>query len=214
MPNLGVKNSESAWASEYLGKLGGGKPVLALGLGASRPTKSWPIERFAAIAVEWCRQPNAGGAFGLLGPRETAMEHEFLKAVDDCLGESVKDPAERAALRGKISVQSRLGIRELSAVLGSVAAFVGNDSGPKHVAVARQTPTVTLFGPEHPFEWHPYPVTQHPYFFVEDLPCRKDAAPGMPPWCSLDLCVQEQHKCMRQIGTSAVLSKCLEVARK
>jgi ADP-heptose:LPS heptosyltransferase len=213
MPHLEVRSQEAAWATEFLEKLGGGLPVLALGIGASRPTKGWPLERFATIAVQWCRT-QGGAAFGLLDSNETIVEHEFLKAIDDCLSATVLDQAERAALRAKISVQSRFKIRELSAILGSVSAFVGNDSGPRHVAVARQTPTVTLFGPEHPFEWHPYPVAEHPYFFLDGLHCRKDAAPGMPPWCALDLCTEQQHKCMRQIGTDAVFAKCIEVARK
>ena len=213
LPSLSFRSEEKAWARDYVTKLGNGKPVLALGLGASRPTKSWPVERYATLAVQWCRS-QGGAAFGILTLAEDHLRIEFLKSVDHILSTTVSDPAERAGLRARISVEARFQVRELASVLSAASVFAGNDSGPKHVAVAAQTPTVTLFGPEHPFEWHPYPTAKHPYFFVENLACRKDAAPGMPPWCSLDLCVQEQHKCMRQIGTDAVLEKCLEVAQK
>ena len=210
MPSLRVRDLESRWATDFVEKLG--SPVLALGIGASRPTKGWPLERFAALAVGWCRA-RKGSAIALIGSGEESLRKEFLKAVDDVLSVTVTDPAEKAAVRGGISAESRLGIRELAAFLGAASVFAGNDSGPKHIAVAVGTPTVTLFGPEHPFEWHPYRQDLHPLFFLEKLPCRKDAAPGMPPWCALDLCVQEQHKCMRLIGTDAVLQKCLEVER-
>jgi ADP-heptose:LPS heptosyltransferase len=210
LPVLCSRTAEAAWAKDFVNRIGQGKPILALGLGASRPTKSWPIERFAALAVQWSRTQE-GAALALAGPQEDTLRKEFLKSVDDILSSSVSDASERTRLRSRISAESRLNLREITAFLGAASVFVGNDSGPKHIAVATGTPTVTLFGPEHPLEWHPYSATQHPYFFIENLACRKDAEPGMPPWCALDLCTQEQHKCMRLIGSDAVLEKCVEV---
>lgn len=212
LPILRVREPELQWAKNYVHKLGGGKPMFAVSLGASRPTKSWPVERFAAAALGWCRSRD-GIAVAILGPSENHLKTEFLKALDDQLSTIVTDAYERTKLRARITVESRLSVRELAALISQSAVLLGNDSGPKHLAVATGTPTVTLFGPEHPFEWHPYPTARNPYFFVENLACRMDAMPGMPPWCGLDLCIQEQYKCMRLIGTDAVLEKCIEVAK-
>jgi len=99
-------------------------------------------------------------------------------------------------------------------MLSQLAVFAGNDSGPRHLAVAVGTPTVTLFGPEHPFEWHPYPEDRHPRFFVDNLPCRRDAMPGMPAWCGLHDCVAEAHKCMTMIEAGPVFEAIRRVARK
>jgi len=210
LPLLQSTASEKTWAQGYVAQLGQGQPVLALGLGASRPTKAWPLDRFASVAVEWCRQKK-GAAIAVTGPNEKTLSSDFLKAVDDVLSTAVPDLAERASVRNRISSQSQFTVRELSALLGAVTLFLGNDSGPKHMAIAQGTSTVTLFGPEHPFEWHPYPQKKNPYFFVETLTCRKDAQPGKQPWCGLEVCVQEQHQCMKLIGTNQVLQKCFDL---
>jgi heptosyltransferase-2 len=104
-------------------------------------------------------------------------------------------------------------IRRLAATLSEGAVYAGNDSGPRHLAVAVGTPTVTIFGPEDPLEWHPYPLERHPILFVKGLACRRDAAPGAPPWCGIRVCVLEGHRCMTGITPAEVLAKCQEVAR-
>jgi ADP-heptose:LPS heptosyltransferase len=213
LPCLPLQPSELADARARLDRLGLRGQVLGLGLGSSRPTKSWPEKRFAALALAWCRAKPQGSVLALAGPQEEPRVHEFLQALDDLLSAEVPDTSERARLRSRISSEAGLTLRQLAAALGALSVFAGNDSGPRHVAVATGTPTVTLFGPEHPFEWHPYPGTEHPFIFIDNLACRRDADAGMPAWCGLHECVAEQHKCMNQIGVDAVLEACLKVAR-
>jgi ADP-heptose:LPS heptosyltransferase len=212
LPRLYPRTTEREDAQERFTRLGLQAPVLAIGLGASRPAKSWPVERFAGLAVHWARR-TGGSAVALTGPDEALLAHDFMKAVDDALTGGVDDGQERAALRARVVVEAGMPVRRLAAFLERCAAFAGNDSGPKHVAVAVGTPTVTVFGPEHPFEWHPYPLERNPYLFVDGLPCRRDAAEGMPAWCGVHECREEQHKCMRQIGIEQVLEHALRVKR-
>jgi len=207
LPQLHLKETELQAATERLKQHGLKTPVLAIGLGSSRPTKSWPIERFAALAIAW-NQRTGGSVLALAGPGEESLSHHFLKSCDDALGATYSDLPERASARAQIACEVGIPLRMLAALLQVSDVFVGNDSGPKHIAVAVNTPTITLFGPEHPFEWHPYPSDLHPYLFVEGLACRKDAQPGMPPWCGLNACEIEEHKCMRQIGVEEVFTQC------
>lgn len=208
MPRLPIQDFELQKAKERIGALGLSGPILAIGLGASRPTKSWPIERFAALGISWI-QSTGGSVLAFVGQSEMNLAQEFLRQVDDQL--SPIETADRGPIRAKIAVEAGLQLRMLAAMLSECNVFAGNDSGPKHMAVAVGTPTVTVFGPEHPFEWHPYPQESHPYFFVEGLPCRKDADPGMPAWCGLNVCQEEQHQCMKKIGIDAVLGACRRV---
>lgn len=208
IPQVFLQESEIQSARNYLDQLGLHSPILALGLGASRPTKTWPLDRFAALALEWCQKEKNGGVIALAGASENHLIQEFLKNIDDRLTYSVTDQQRRAQIREKICSSSQLSVRKLAAVLSQVSVFAGNDSGPKHLAIAVGTPTVTIFGPEHPFEWHPYPRENHPYFFIENLPCRKDADPGMPPWCGIQICEKEEHRCMQSIGVDSVLETC------
>ena len=212
MPRVHLSPVESDLGLDRLESLGLEGPVLALGLGASRPTKTWPLERFAALAIEW-RKKQKGGVLALVGPREDDVLHSFLKAADDLLAATVPDSTERATIRLGMVTQGAPPIRLLAAMLRHCSVFVGNDSGPKHLAVSVDIPTVTIFGPEDPFEWHPYPKSEHPILYVAHLNCRKDAQPGMPAWCGLDVCIEEKHRCMREIGFEAVLAEALRVAR-
>lgn len=212
LPRIALQAAEVSEARERLRRMGLDGPCLGLALGASRPTKQWPVERYAALAVAWCRSKPGGTALALTGPGEPTLSHEFLQAVDTHLSATLGELAARAPVRGRIASETGLGLRQLAAVLGSLSVLAGNDSGPRHIAVAVGTPTVTLFGPEHPFEWHPYPQERHPLLFVDNLACRRDNDPGMPAWCGLHECVAEQHKCMRQIGVDAVLADCLRIA--
>ncbi len=209
-PQIYLQPVELERTVDRLDRQGLHAPLLAIGIGSSRPTKGWPLERYATLGVLWAEQ-TGGGAVAVTGPGEEELSREFLKLVDDALS-VLPDLAQRVAIRSLVSSEGTLSLREVAALTSRCAVFVGNDSGPKHLAVAVGAPTVTLFGPEHPFEWHPYPRERHPHFFIEGLKCRKDALPGMPPWCGLDVCIEEQHRCMRQIGIETVLAECRRVA--
>lgn len=213
MPGLFLDSAEKNLIQEWFKKLALPAPILGLGLGASRPTKSWSIERFAALAVSWCAQ-EGGGVFAPVGQDEGELLHIFLKEIENQLSATTSDPHERASIRSRIITEKGMPIRRLAAALSHLSVYVGNDSGPKHVAVAVGTPTVTIFGPEDPFEWHPYPREMHPYFFISGLSCRKDAMPGFPPWCGIDRCVEEQHQCMRNVGVNEVFKAARQVARR
>ncbi len=213
LPRVFLREQEGQAAQGRLDTLSLTGPVLGIGLGASRPTKHWPAERFAQLAVRWCLD-REGSALAVTSPQEEPLARDFLKQVDDALTELVPDTRLRALIRPRIRVESTLGIRELSAVISRLSAFAGNDSGPRHLAVAVGTPSVTLFGPEDPTEWHPYPQDLHPRLFLEGLPCRRDADPGMPAWCGLQECSVEKLRCMTGIGVQEVLTRVLQVARK
>jgi len=212
-PQVYLRPSEEAEAQTLLDRFGIPKPILALNLGASRPTKSWPIERYGSLAIEWCRKEK-GGVLAIAGPSEEPLIRTFLNSIDDLLLANFSDTHTRAQIRSRITATHGLSLRILAAVMSKVSVVAGNDSGPKHLAVAVNTPTVTLFGPEHPFEWHPYPKERHPYLFTESLPCRKDADPGMPAWCGIFECETEEHKCMRLIGVDSVFNECKRVAKR
>ena len=189
------------------------EPVMGMSLAASRPSKSWPIERFAELAIAWCRKEK-GSVFAIAGPDEGAILQKFVSHVDAVLEQVIENPQERRAIRTRIQIENSLNIRQLAALLSRFAVFVGNDSGPKHMAIAVNTPTVTLFGPEDPYEWHPYNREQHPYFFINEMECRKDAEPGMRPWCGVAECTDSAHKCMTKISVDSVLAESQRVAKR
>jgi ADP-heptose:LPS heptosyltransferase len=211
LPQVFLSDAEKDQAKAWLKARDlSGTPLLGLGLGASRPTKLWDMERFAEVAVRWVRE-RGGQVLAVAGPTEGALAQAFSQAAIQRIQELETSSDARAKLRAAITTETTLGIRALASVLTQCQAFCGNDSGPRHLAVAVGTPTVTIFGPEDPFEWHPYPQDRHPRLFVEGLACRKDADPGMPAWCGLNRCEIEKHRCMTGITPGAVFEELTKV---
>ncbi len=198
LPRIFLSQTEKDDALKMLNDLQLTGPILGIGLGASRPTKTWGVERYAQLALRWCKE-RGGSVLAVAGPNEANTAQQFLQLTRTA-GHCVQ-------------AVTQLTVRECAATLASFSVFAGNDSGPRHLAVAVDTPTVTLFGPEHPFEWHPYPEERHPKLFVDNLACRRDADPGMPSWCGLHECVIEQTKCMKGITEDQVFAEVIRVAR-
>ncbi len=96
---------------------------------ASAPEKRWPAERFCELA------------------RYLTLWHitpVFLAGE----GDDYSPFSAHTVFRGTLS--------EVKAVLSKAALFVGNDSGPAHIAAAFGIPSVVLFGASNPAIWGPW----------------------------------------------------------
>lgn len=82
----------------------------------------------------------------------------------------------------------------LAAIIARLDLFIGNDTGPAHLAVAVDTPSVTIFGPADPNRWAPLDRQRHPIVRrpVACSPC------GYVD-CPID------HRCLRGIDPETVL---------
>ena len=177
---LRLTEAEKTQARAMIAKMGARTPILALGLGASRPTKIWPMEYYFDLAKKW-NQMQGGSVFAFFSENERPL-WEKLKGNQNAPW---------------LFPVCESDIRTMMALLQQCRFFVGNDSGPKHLAAALGLPTLTLFGPEHPLEWHPYDQTKHGYIFTDNLACRTISVNGQPAWCGLEVCTIENHKCLR-----------------
>lgn len=174
------------------------KNVLGIGIGASRPTKSWSISSFAEVAKNWVNE-NSGRVRVFAQKSEERRVNELL---------------ELAKLGDRVEVHVGEPIHKMVDEIGQCSVFLGNDSGPRHVAVALGVPTVTLFGPEDPYEWHPYPTDKNPYFYIEGLACRPSRGENRRPWCGILECHEWKHQCMTQIKPQSVYEACLKLLSK
>ncbi len=128
-PQLETTPQDLAEADAHLSRMGysAARPLVALHPGATDPRRRWPPERFAGLA-------DALAAKGfqplLVGGR-----------VDAPLTDAIK----RSAQRPLLDLSSTLSLSGLVGILKRAALFVGNDSGPRHLAEALRTPTVGVF---------------------------------------------------------------------
>jgi heptosyltransferase III len=56
---------------------------------------------------------------------------------------------------GHFRTAAGLSLPETAALLASARAWLGNDSGPSHLAALCGTPSTVLFGPTDPRVWRP-----------------------------------------------------------
>ena len=142
-------------------------PWVAIHPGASKEPRAWHAERFGELG----RRLAAAGAHLVLlgGPGDRATLERIAARV----------PADRCLLpSGTIS------IAQMGALLERCDLFVGNDSGPMHVAAALRVPTVALFGPGDPARTAPLAPAERLAVISKRYPCspcRQDFFRECPP---------------------------------
>jgi heptosyltransferase-2 len=167
--HLGWESPPAAGAR--LHPVGTDAPVV-LHSGAGRPTRLWPLERLAELAL---RLRRAGRTVRVLC--DSGQLGEWRR-----LGEGgAEAPADVGALLD---------------ALQSAARFIGNDSGPGHVAALCGVPTFTIFGPQLPSLFAPV----HPQAaWIGGAPC-----PHKP---CFDSCRFAEPHCIRHLTSEEVWSR-------
>ncbi|MEJ2721940.1 MAG: glycosyltransferase family 9 protein [bacterium] len=150
--------------------------VIGLNPGNPYPAKAWVEENWTKLAG----MLTAGGRTVIVfwGPGERTVAERIV---------------ERSG--GGVHLAPALALEAVPGALESLRLLVTIDSGLKHLAVAVGGPTVTLFGPTNPYEWHMGGVgDRFLYEGVSCSPCRLKECPiGQP--------------CMRQIVPERVLEE-------
>jgi ADP-heptose:LPS heptosyltransferase len=98
---------------------------------ASQPDKTWPADRFLHLA-HWLRQSMDLDVVFIAGPGEDLAAFQEFRTV-------------RGAPLGAIK-----------SLLRGASLFLGNDSGPAHIAAAFGVPVVAIFGSSNPAVWRPW----------------------------------------------------------
>jgi heptosyltransferase-1 len=134
------------WAADFVREHG--SPLL-LNLGASRPRKLWPAERFGELALAAERELGAPIAF--TGSAQDAPLAARARAMS---------PEGRSG-GGWSDLTGRTSLLELAALQRRAIAVVTCDTGPMHLAVACGARVVALFGPGEPRRTGPYGQLQN-----------------------------------------------------
>ncbi len=115
--------------------LPGSGPLIAVhpGAGWYSPARRWPAAHFARL-IAGLVQDHGADVLIVGGPDE----RDLATGVRD----GVPEPA-RAHVH---AIAGQTGIAATAALLGRCRLFIGNDSGPLHLAVAAGTPVLAIFG--------------------------------------------------------------------
>jgi ADP-heptose:LPS heptosyltransferase len=155
----------------------GDTPFVAMQVGAKRATNRWFPERFAQV-IDFLQQEYEVPVV-LTG---STSDSAVVENVTNCMTTPVR------------SLVGRTTLLQTAALLERSLLYVGNDTGPMHLAAAVGTPTVSIFsGRDYPELW--FPTGDGHFVLRSDVPC----SPCFKETCNRNLL------CLERIATSDVL---------
>lgn len=171
-----------------------GAPLVAVHCGGHYfIRKRWPLANFIELAG-WL-QTRTDRQVILVGGRED-LENSLMI---------------REAVPGALNTVGRFTLEETAVLLKKCRLFIGNDSGPLHLAAAVNTPTIGLFGPTAPSQFYPYHPPWHT-FLCKFLPCSPCYKFGGGLWQQIPKC--SRAYCMEAITPQEVAEVAREVELK
>lgn len=185
---VGYTDREAAQVRDVLDASGVApdQPIVALAPGSVWATKRWHAEGFAAV----------GGALTAAGNRVVLLgggdDVDVCRAVARGIGE------------GAVVAAGRTPLKALPAWLDRARLLVTNDSAPLHVAAARGTPAVAVFGATTPGLGFS-PFHDRSRVVQVDLACRP-CGPHGGKRCRLG-----HLRCLEAVRPDAVLAACREL---
>lgn len=184
---LAVPDTERALGKGVLDSLGlrPDQVLVGVGPGSGRSSTRWPAERFAAVGDALLQQFRNVVLLAIGGTSERTMCDELCAAW----GPRSHNLAGRLSVFGSASV------------LSQCTTFIGNDSGPTHLAAMMGTPCVAIFSARNPpGQWGP--LGQHHVILEERPECAG---------CMLDECVHEAKKCLTRIQIGSVVREAVSL---
>jgi ADP-heptose:LPS heptosyltransferase len=155
-----------------------GKPYVVLHPFSGWEWRNWPLESYAALADGIVAELGLGVML-VHAPEDRARAGSLL---------------ERFNQDGRVRVFSSGDLLQLAAVVKQAEAFVGNDSGPLHLAAALGVPLVGLYGAAPP------ELTAPPVRRGRTLYGKVDCSP-----CDQRFCRMPERNCMARVPVREVL---------
>jgi ADP-heptose:LPS heptosyltransferase len=160
-------------------------PLVCVHPTAGNDMKQWPVEYFAAL-IDKLIETERARIMLIGGPGD--------EATADAILARLRYPEAVSSLVGKVALS------DLPAVLLGASLFVGNDSGPKHIAAGLGVPTVGVHsGTVDVREWGP--VGPNAVAVAREVVC-SPCYLSKPEDCRRDLV------CLRQLGPEKVYEAC------
>ncbi|MDD9975150.1 MAG: lipopolysaccharide heptosyltransferase II [Candidatus Poribacteria bacterium] len=181
-----VTTEDEKWASDFLAihQIDREHPLIAIHPGSPIELKRWLPERYAELADWLIAQKGAQILF--VGVKD---EIQIITEI-------------QARMRGEsINIAGETTLTQLASILHKCSVFIGNDSGPMHLAAAVGIHTIGLYGPGDPTRFGP--VGAKCQAIRRKLDC--------PP-CSGTTCRFGEEGCMSKIQVTDVIQMLETVA--
>ncbi len=155
--------------------------LIAMAPASRQAMKNWPVGRFVEVAAALTKHKD--------------MKIVLLGSSTDC---RIVRPFSMALGPALVNLVGKTRIRQLSLVFDRISLFIGNDSGPIHVAAACRVPVLACFGPTNPQATGPY-GTGHVAMVSETTACRP---------CGLRQCRNPHYlECLESVSVEDVVGQ-------
>lgn len=162
------------------------RPYLVLSPGASfGASKLYPADQLAEAAREVAQSADLAVLLAP-GPGEEPLCHEVVARLGPDVAARVLDEPVTS-------------LAELAALIADARLLISNDTGPRHIAVALDTPVVTILGPTD--RRHTDYQLSRQRVLREDVDC----SPCHEKVCPID------HRCMTRLAPARVTAAALEL---
>jgi lipopolysaccharide heptosyltransferase I len=155
------------------------KRFIVMAPGTNWPTKEWRSEGFAEVATHYLAK----------GLGVTLIGSDSERAVCEQVA---------ALAPGAVNLAGETTLPELAALVRRATLCVSNDSGPMHLAVAVDRPTVAIFGPTDPVWAGPY---------RRENSVVRAGVPCSPCYLRRLSDCPNGHACMQQVSAKSVIER-------
>ena len=185
--DLRLLKEETAWAKQQISCLESNK-FLTISISSTIQAKDWPQTRWQALVPMLRRAFPTHGLIAVGAEQDRESSQAVLSHWD---GPSLN-------LCGNALP------RQTAAVFAYSDIFFGLDSGPMHLAASLGIPCVVVFAARTlPGIWFPFGAGHEVLY--RETSCSN---------CRLDLCIQEQQRCITSISTDEVLEAALRIRNR
>ena len=181
-----LADDEKKWAKNSLKERGvGGKPIVGIHPGGYYESQRWLPERFSEL-VNYLQQGRESDPIIFGGPRDKELINRICSMVNS-----------------EVLTYMTTDLRLLTALVSCCCVLVCNNSGPLHIAVALNIPTISFMGPTDKNLWMPIGDI-HKVLRMDDLTCIG---------CNLGYCKIKTHDCMRLITPSMAIEAIEDIVK-
>jgi heptosyltransferase-2 len=166
------------------------EPLVAIAPGAGSPRRRWPLPNYAELAL-WLRQHFAHVVV-VGGDEDISMAKELVQRVGP----------------GVVNAVGQLTLRQTAALLRRCRLFIGNDTGPMHMAAAVGVPVVeischpltgSLTHANSPVRFGPWGVPHRILRPLRAAPACENGCNSNEPHCIVSVFVDQVKRAVRSL---------------
>ncbi len=179
-PRLYLTAEERKWADEFVRRKGlnAGEKLIIGAPGHKAANRRWPAENLGGLIRMAAQKRPAYKWLLVYGPGEREAAQEVVSGSGNA--------------RTLLPLEDVFDLRRIAALIDRADFFLGNCSAPRHMAVALDTPSLTVLGASSK-AWT-FPSQEH-----QDISLEMDCQP-----CNRESCPYEGIPCLRDLGPEKV----------